>query len=68
MGGYQPPVTLGPARFQGIEVSFGVEPVLPFLVEDGQQALTHRVAIATTLASAADDPPASVRVLSADLR
>lgn len=29
---------------QGIEVSLGVQPVLPLLVEDDLQAFTHRVA------------------------
>ena len=31
-------------RAQGVQVPLGVEPVLPFLVEDAQQALRHRVA------------------------
>src|ERR1700722_8296557 len=29
---------------QGVQVTLGVQPVLPLFVQDGQQALTHRVA------------------------
>ena len=35
------------ARFQDVQVPLGIEPVLPLLVEDAQEALTHRVAAAS---------------------
>src|SRR6266700_4110021 len=41
---YSSSARLRGAGLQGIQVSLGVQPVLPLLVEYAQQALTHRVA------------------------
>jgi len=37
-------LALRTARFQGFQVSLGVQPVLPLLIEDAEQALAHWVA------------------------
>ena len=40
----RPASPLRTARFQGIQVPLGVQPVFPLFVEDDEQALAHWVA------------------------